>query len=360
DEGDSRGDQDDGDDSGGDEGDSEGDGDGSESDEGDTEDDKNGSESDEDGKRATIQFSLIYNCPWTTNFRFPPVQKFRKSRKCSKVLPSSPTQTFKRLFCNKVFNLILEQTNIYGRQKCAKGGDVIRWIDIEKSQLEKFIGINIIMGYCKNPSIDSYWSTDESFRNGRISMSMPRNSFKRILGNIHLVDNSNAEKQKELAPNKLYKVSHCLKLLKQNFQTHFDLGEKLTIDEMMIKFKGRSSLKQYIKQKPIKRGYKVWILADTSTGYVYNFDIYSGKSIERQVPLGEHVVWSLTRELSMKFYHIYFDNFFTSPCLVEKLLEDGIYCTGTLRSNRRGVPAELIRNIKMNRGDAKFDANSEK
>ncbi|CAF1498443.1 unnamed protein product, partial [Didymodactylos carnosus] len=42
DEGDSRGDQDDGDDSGGDEGDSEGDGDGSESDEGDTEDDKNG------------------------------------------------------------------------------------------------------------------------------------------------------------------------------------------------------------------------------------------------------------------------------------------------------------------------------
>ena len=113
-------------------------------------------------------------------------------------------------------------------------------------------------------------------------------------------------------------------------------------------------VKQYIKQKPIKRGYKVWVLADTSTGYVYNFDIYSGKSMERQVPLGEHVVWSLTRELSMKFHHIYFDNFFTFPFLVEKLLEDGIYCTGTLRSNRRGVPAELIRNIKMNRGDAKF------
>ncbi|CAF1192981.1 unnamed protein product, partial [Didymodactylos carnosus] len=125
DEGDSIGDQEDGDDSGGDEGDSECDGDGSESNAGDTEDDKNGSESDEDDKRATTQFSLIYNCPWTTNFSSPPVQEFRKSRKCSK--------------------------------KCAKGGDVIRWIDIEKSQLEKFIGINIIMGYCKNPSIDSHW-----------------------------------------------------------------------------------------------------------------------------------------------------------------------------------------------------------
>ncbi len=49
---------------------------------------------------------------------------------------------------------------------------MIRWIDITKSQLEKFIGINIIMGYCKNPLIDTYWSTDGSFRNERISMSM--------------------------------------------------------------------------------------------------------------------------------------------------------------------------------------------
>ncbi|CAF3400621.1 unnamed protein product, partial [Rotaria sp. Silwood2] len=295
--------------------DSEGDGECSSSDEDDSDDDEN-------DNKAMLQSSLIYNAPWTTNFCPRSVREFQKSRKCFDVLPSSSIQTFKRLFCDKVFNLILEQTNIYGRQNNAKAGDMTRWIDITKSQLEKFIGINIIMGYCRNPSIDSYWSTDESFRNERISTSMPRNIFKRILGNIHLVDNSHAEEQKELASDKLYKVSNFLKLLKYNFQTHFDLGEKLTIDEMMIKFKGRSSLKQYIKQKPIKRGYKVWVLADTSTGYVYNFEIYSGKSVERQTPLAEHVVWSLTRELSMKFHHLYFDNFFTLPLLVEQLLSD--------------------------------------
>ena len=174
------------------------------------------------------------------------------------------------------------------------------------------------------------------------------------MGNIHVVNNSCAEEKKEYASDKLYKVSNFLELLKHNFQAYFDLGKKLTIDEMRIKFKGRSSLKQYIKQKPIKRSYKVWVLTDILTGYVYNFEIYSGKSEERQTGLGEHVVHSLTRELSMKFHHVYFDNFFTSPFLAEKLLNNGIYCTGTLKTNRKGIPADLIRSMKMNRGDAKY------
>lgn len=35
-------------------------------------------------------------------------------------------------------------------------------------------------------------------------------------------------------------------------------------------------------------------------------------------------------------YRLFFDNFFTSPTLVLQLLEKGIYCTGTVRSNRVG------------------------
>ena len=66
-------------------------------------------------------------------------------------------------------------------------------------------------------------------------------------------------------------------LLRQNFQKHFKLGTNVSIDESMIKFKGKSSLKQYLPSKPIKRGYKVWCLADSLTGYLYNFDIYTGK-----------------------------------------------------------------------------------
>jgi hypothetical protein len=45
----------------------------------------------------------------------------------------------------------------------------------------------------------------------------------------------------------------------------------------MVKFKGRYSLKQYQPLKPIKRGVKIWERCDSRTGYVYDFNIYSGK-----------------------------------------------------------------------------------
>ena len=315
---------------------------------------ENESEDEEVDSITTLLAAVPSDCSWTKHFRPLIVHEFQPSKKCNNVLPSSPTQTFRRLFSDQIFDLILEQTNIYGREKYEKVENTISWTDVTQAELEQFLGINIIMGYSRNPSIDSYWSTDASLRNEKISTSMTCKNFKRILQSLHLVDNSKSKTSIDFQSDKLIKVKHFLDLLLHNFQIHFDLKKNLTIDEMMIKFKGRCSFKQYIKSKPIKRGYKVWVLADALTGYVYNFQIYTGKSAERQKPLGEHVVWSLTRELSMRFHHIYFDNFFTSPLLVEQLLEDGIYCTGTIRTNRKGIPAELIRKTKMVRGEIKF------
>jgi len=54
----------------------------------------------------------------------------------------------------------------------------------------------------------------------------------------------------------------------------------VAVDESMIAFKGRSSLKQYKLMKPIKRGYKVWNLADSSTGHVLSFDVYAGNNMD--------------------------------------------------------------------------------
>ena len=94
--------------------------------------------------------------------------------------------------------------------------------------------------------------------------------------------------------------------------------QNVAVDEAMIKFQGRSSLKQYMPMKLIKRGIKVWVLADSANGYFHKFDIYTGKQKKRQVGLGEYVVKTLTDGLKKKNHHVFFDNFFTST----KLLED--------------------------------------
>jgi len=55
-------------------------------------------------------------------------------------------------------------------------------------------------------------------------------------------------------------------------------AKEISIDEAMIKFKVRSSLKQHMPKKPIRRGIKVWMIADALTGYVSAFEVYKGKT----------------------------------------------------------------------------------
>ena len=62
-----------------------------------------------------------------------------------------------------------------------------------------------------------------------------------------------------------------------SFESVYRPGKNASVDEAMIPFKGCSSLKQYMPQKPVKRGIKVWALADAANGYMANFQVYTGK-----------------------------------------------------------------------------------
>ena len=99
-------------------------------------------------------------------------------------------------------------------------------------------------------------------------------------------------------------------------------------------------MKQYLPMKPVKRGFKIWVRADNHNGYVCEFECYTGKKGD-EVGLGGSVVTRLTRDLVGKAYHIFMDRFFSSIVLYHQLLLDRIYCTGTVRSNRRNFPPDL-------------------
>lgn len=123
----------------------------------------------------------------------------------------------------------------------------------------------------------------------------------------------------------------------------------------MIKFKGRSSLKQYLPNKPTKRGIKVWVLADSKNGYVYNFEIYTGKDESRSTGLGEHIVKTFISDLEFSYRKVYFDNYFTTPSLLDYLYKKGIYATGTVRINRKNMPRDFCNSTnKLERGEYEY------
>lgn len=66
-------------------------------------------------------------------------------------------------------------------------------------------------------------------------------------------------------------------------------------------------------QKPIKRGYKIWMLND-KTKYTSKFQVYIGEGVGDVEKLwGERLVNNLITGLEKKKNHIlYIDNYFTS------------------------------------------------
>lgn len=204
-----------------------------------------------------------------------------------------------------------------------------------------------------------YWSQHPLLGVPGITSGMSRNRFRDILKNLHLNDNSKMPSSGQPNYDRLYKVRPLLESVRKNNQKAYTPTREVSVDEAMVLFKGRSSIKQYMPMKPTKRGYKVWCLCDSANRYLYDFDVYTGASVSQNEDggLGARFVKTMVKELKGKGYHVYMDNFFTSVALAEALMVDQTFVIGTARSNRKKWPSNL-KNLKvlqktMQRGDRK-------
>ena len=114
------------------------------------------------------------------------------------------------------------------------------------------------------------------------------------------------------------------------------IEECLAVDEQIIPFKGKSSLKQYNPKKPHKWGYKVFVLSGVS-GFSYKYEIFTGKSDNICAPDGpdmsasSNVVVRLARIIPNFYnYKLYIDNWFNNIPLQIFMYERGILLLGTV------------------------------
>ena len=197
-------------------------------------------------------------------------------------------------------------------------------------EMRKFLGLLLTSGYHNLPSEADYWSTAEDLEAPIFSHSMARDRFRVIKSCLHIAVNHN------LAQSKVTKVLPLLELLRTNCQQFgvFHKNFTITIDEFMVPYRGLHSAKQYIKGKPVKSGYNLWMLC-SSDGYPYNFEIYCGKDESRTNPLGTHVVEKMLSPVTNPSQHVvFFDNFFASHTLLTNLAGENMRACGTIRDNR--------------------------
>lgn len=252
---------------------------------------------------------------------------FLTSEQKQSISELSKIDLFELFFSQEVKNYIIEATaeNNY---------------ELGMERLETFVGILIFSIVNGRKHEREFWSTDEFFRSECVASAMSRNEYLDIKRHIKY------SKQKDKNLNdRAWRVRAIIEIFKKNLQQFGFFSSSLSVDESMIRFFGRCIMKQYMKNKPIKFGLKLWVLA-TISGFMLDFDIYCGKesvSDEKleKCTLGTKAVMQTLENFLLTVphnklceYHVCFDNFFTSPDLVVHLNNLDLKSTGTVRRDR--------------------------
>lgn len=276
----------------------------------------------------------------------------------------SPYEYFKLFIDQSMIDNCFEQTNLYAAQKAInKNGKLTFSTTCEK--IEQYFGILLHMGVTKFPSYRMFWSNET--RIPSVSNVMPRNEFELIKSNLHFNDNSLMPEKNDEDYDRLYKVRPFIAKLRENC-LQIEPEEKQSIDEMIIPTKTRWGIRQYNPKKPNKWGIKNWARCGVS-GIMYDFSVYTGKTkddtVAENLGVSAAVVANLCSTLPKKVGHkVYCDNYFTTPDLFIHLQKEGIFCVGTVRSNRLKGAQKLLKAEKELKKDQRgsfdyvVDANS--
>ena len=187
----------------------------------------------------------------------------------------TPFEYFKQMCRDEVIENFVEQSNLYCVQKTG------RPLKTNKNEMEQFLGIHIMAGIVTMPSYRMYWA--DSTRFDPIVGVMSRNRFDTMRNYFHINDNDKMKARDDPEYDKLFKVRPFVDSIKSSFR-EIEVEEYNSVDELIIPFKGRSSLKQYVRNKPHKWGIKVFARAGSS-GIVYDFEVYVGKGTVKKFPL---------------------------------------------------------------------------
>ena len=246
-------------------------------------------------------------------------------------------QLFYTFFTHTLIREIVQQTNLYAQQCLELQNKDETW-ETSAEDIAAYLGITLLMGINGRLDLYDYWSMSPKLHCYPIASVISRKRFLEIKRYLHFVDNTSLSFP---CCDKLAKIRSVLEAVQNTSLTSYNPHKENSIDEAMIKFNGHSSIKQYMPKKPIKRGIKACVRADSLNGYISDFNIYCDKVNDECTNLGTEVVASLSETLKHQNYHLYFDNFFSSVELLETLLKDGMYACGTYRKDRKGIPRSL-------------------
>ena len=104
-------------------------------------------------------------------------------------------------------------------------------------------------------------------------------------------------------------------------QRYYQPHQHVSLDERIVRIKGRHAMKVYVKNTPTKWGFKYYALCDSSIKYIWNYELFTRQQYAPG-PLGitHDLVMRFFQPLANKGYALFTDNYYTGQGLATSLV----------------------------------------
>ena len=260
--------------------------------------------------------------------------------------PTCEADFFKLYFSDTIVKRIAQYTNAYAiahlAERPSHANKDKQWDATNTDEIYRLISLLLFQAFCRLPATRDYWRTSSLFCGNYARAIIPsRRRFDALMCFLKVVDHT-----KENPTDRLRKVRELHDHMKSVCNQLYKPGQFVAIDERMIKSKARSPFKQYIKNKPVKWGFKQFAACDSESAILFDFELYTGQVEASAQGLTHDVVSRLCGSLHNNNHILFTDNYYTSAALATSLLEKNIYVVGTVRTNRQGFPDILKSDAK--------------
>ncbi len=262
------------------------------------------------------------------------------------------------------------------------------WHAIQAGDVKVLFAFHIAMGLVHKPALKNYWSMDPVTQTPFFGEYMSLNSFELISQKLHFDNDSQNPKPGQPGHDPLAKIRHIVSTLQSSFRSSLAPNHALGLDEATCAFHGVCRFHAFNKNKPDKYHLKLYTVSEADSGYCLGFEVSTGK--ERRNSVTKKIEWEGVLPLIQKWYdtphdsmlkfgkcpmpgvpkkmtfvsetvmqmmhkyclldqgyHLYTDNFHSSPHLATALLARSTRFCGTVRSNKTNWPVALGKASKL-------------
>ena len=242
-------------------------------------------------------------------------------------------------------------SKLRSKGKLKKGSRWHKWKAVTQEDIRHVLAVLLNIEIINVPDLESYWKTSWICNIPFFHDVISKNRFLDTFWMLHLPSISTDH------PRRIDKIQPLLDELIPTFQQSFIPAQNVSVDETMVGFKGRVKFKQYCKDKLTKWGLKVFTLADSATGYIFNLLPYTGRETQdvfspqfKELNLTGQIVSHLMTPLLGKSYRVFADRYYSGVPLAEQFYRNQTGYTGTIMQNRHQLP-KPAKQLKLNKGD---------